>query len=106
MEKIAALPITQWNYKVDSDKIKHIGPVAQDFYALFGLGYDDKSISTLNLAGIALIAIQEQEKNSQKQKSEIEQLKAQVSQLQEIVNILLAEREDKQTGENTELGMK
>ena len=56
--KVAALPITQWNYKVEEDHIKHIGPVAQDFYAAFGLGADDITIATLDEAGVALLAIQ------------------------------------------------
>ncbi len=57
LEKIAALPITRWNYKIDPDEIQHIGPVAQDFYALFGLGDSDKSLATLDEAGIAFAAI-------------------------------------------------
>jgi len=80
--------------------------VAQDFYALFGLGYDDKSLSTLDLAGIALVAIQELEKNREKQKTEIEQLKGQMAQLQELVQKLLAEHGNEETGGNERLGMK
>ncbi|NTU46804.1 hypothetical protein HGA88_04200 [Candidatus Roizmanbacteria bacterium] len=58
LSKINALPITQWNYKVENSSITHIGPVAQDFHALFGLGGSDTSISTIDPSGIALVGIQ------------------------------------------------
>lgn len=60
LQKISSLPITKWRYK-GSDEY-HIGPMAQDFHKLFGLGTDDKGISTVDPAGIALAAIQEQQK--------------------------------------------
>lgn len=56
LDRVDRLPITRWNYK--GDPAKHIGPVAQAFYRTFGLGDDDKAISTLDPAGIALAAIQ------------------------------------------------
>ena len=59
LAQVAALPITQWNYKDDSCQTRHIGPVAQDFHAAFGLnGADDKHISTVDEGGVALAAIQ------------------------------------------------
>ena len=57
LEKVAELPITQWNYKSDANTA-HLGPVAQDFRAAFGLGADDKSIATVDEGGVALAAIQ------------------------------------------------
>jgi hypothetical protein len=36
---------------------RYIGPMAQDFHAAFGLGYDDKHISTLDTDGVTLSAI-------------------------------------------------
>ncbi|MCH8027084.1 MAG: tail fiber domain-containing protein, partial [candidate division Zixibacteria bacterium] len=59
LEKISELPISRWNYKDEDETVTHIGPVAQDFYALFGVGADDISISTIDPAGIALAAIKE-----------------------------------------------
>ncbi|HEV7927188.1 MAG TPA: tail fiber domain-containing protein [Verrucomicrobiae bacterium] len=58
LDKIAALPITEWNYKTDA-RVRHIGPVAQDFQAAFGLdGGDDRHISVVDEGGVALAAIQ------------------------------------------------
>jgi hypothetical protein len=49
----------KWNYKSDNQGIKHIGPVAQDFYSLFGLGNNNTSISTVDPSGVVLVAIKE-----------------------------------------------
>ncbi|HEY5913576.1 MAG TPA: tail fiber domain-containing protein, partial [Verrucomicrobiae bacterium] len=57
LEKLAALPLSEWNFKQDASA-HHLGPVAQDFYAAFGLGTDDKHISTVDADGVALAAIQ------------------------------------------------
>lgn len=55
LAKINQLPVTRWNYKGLSEQ--HIGPVAQDFHRIFNVGSDDKTISTIDPAGIALAGI-------------------------------------------------
>ena len=58
LDKVAALPMTEWNYKT-SRNVEHMGPMAQDFYSAFGLnGTDDKHISVVDEGGVALAAIQ------------------------------------------------
>ena len=57
LNKVIALPVQRWNYKGEND-IQHIGPMAQDFYAAFSLGKDDKHIATVDADGVALAAIQ------------------------------------------------
>lgn len=58
LDRLAAIPISAWNYKANTD-IRHIGPMAQDFYTAFGgLGLDDKHISTVDADGVAMAAIQ------------------------------------------------
>jgi len=59
LEKIAQLPLWQWNYRTQSASVQHVGPTAQDFRRLFGLGQDEKTISSMDPAGIALAAIKE-----------------------------------------------
>jgi hypothetical protein len=58
LERLAALPISKWKYKVEGGDVHHVGPMAQDFAVAFGLGGDDRSISTLDADGVALAAIQ------------------------------------------------
>ena len=38
--------------------MRHIGPMAQDFHSAFGLGLDNKHITTIDEGGVALAAIQ------------------------------------------------
>jgi hypothetical protein len=55
LAKISSLPISEWQFK--SEKIRHVGPMAQDFYAAFALGKDETTISTTDADGVALAAI-------------------------------------------------
>ncbi len=54
---VTRLPMNKWEYK-DARGEAHIGPMAQDFYAAFGLGATDTGISSIDTAGVALAAIQ------------------------------------------------
>jgi hypothetical protein len=57
LAKVAALPVYSWRYKEEVSRALHVGPIAQDFYAAFGLGDSDKTITTVDADGIALAAI-------------------------------------------------
>jgi hypothetical protein len=57
LQKVVNLPISTWEYKVDRG-VTHLGPMAQDFYAAFGLGQSPTGISTIDTGGVALAAIQ------------------------------------------------
>jgi hypothetical protein len=58
LERVRELPISTWNYRADDASIRHIGPMAQDFTAAFGVGADDRHIHPLDGQGVALAAIQ------------------------------------------------
>ena len=58
LQNVADMPITRWRFQGEADDVRHIGPMAQDFRAAFGLGHDDKSISMLDAQGVAFAAIQ------------------------------------------------
>ena len=66
LEKVAKIPITSWGYKAEKPSVRHIGPMAQDFYKAFGLGLDDKHITTIDEGGVALAAIQGLYRENQK----------------------------------------
>jgi Chaperone of endosialidase len=90
LKKISHLPLTRWNYKGQSEQ--HIGPVAQDFYRIFQVGENDKTISTIDPSGIALIGVQElykkwktAEKKSASQHAEIEKQQATIEALQSAI---------------------
>lgn len=59
LDRLAAMPLGQWNYQWEEDAATpHLGPMAQDFKAAFYPGRDDRSITTLEVDGVALAAIQ------------------------------------------------
>jgi trimeric autotransporter adhesin len=58
MEKLAAIPISTWNYRAQDATVRHIGPMAQDFAAAFNVGEDDRHITTIDADGVSLAAIQ------------------------------------------------
>ncbi len=94
LEKLARVPIEQWNYKWEADSdVPHIGPMAQDFKAAFYPGDDDKSISTLEFDGVELAAIQglnrkldEKDARIQEQAAQIASLKARLDKLEQMMN--------------------
>jgi hypothetical protein len=91
LDHVAAMPITRWNYKADAG-VMHLGPMAQDFYAAFNVGMDDKHISMVDADGVALAAIQglnqklEEDRGELKQKeTEITELKQRLEKLEELM---------------------
>ncbi len=91
LDKVMQLPIKRWSYKAQDPSIEHIGPMAQDFYPLFQVGDDEKTISTIDPPGIALAAIQGLYKIVQEQKAENQELKRELKELRELMQKLLAE---------------
>jgi hypothetical protein len=57
LERVESLPVSEWGYEDEPDDIRHVGPMAEDFHEMFGLGADDEHIASLDTAGIALAAI-------------------------------------------------
>ncbi|NJL29531.1 MAG: tail fiber domain-containing protein, partial [Thermoanaerobaculia bacterium] len=75
LDKVLRLPIAVWNYKTQNAAMRHMGPMAQDFYALFGLGDSDTTISVTDPGAVALAAIQGLHKEVEERDSTIENLR-------------------------------
>jgi hypothetical protein len=60
LDRVVSMPVTEWRFK--GEDATHIGPVAQDFHAAFGLGDSETTIAATDLAGVALAAIQQLER--------------------------------------------
>ncbi|HSU53172.1 MAG TPA: tail fiber domain-containing protein [Candidatus Dormibacteraeota bacterium] len=80
LDKVAALPISRWNYKSETD-VTHLGPMAQDFYAAFSIGMDDKHISMVDADGVALAAIQGLNQKLEQTRAENAELKQELLEL-------------------------
>jgi hypothetical protein len=58
LARVLELPLSEWSYRSSLGE-RHIGPMAQDFHAAFGLnGKDDTGIAMVDADGVALAAIQ------------------------------------------------
>jgi len=89
LRKLAALPVSTWNYKTQDESIRHIGPMAQDFYAAFGVGEDDRHITSIDADGVALAAIKalhETQQELREKVKQLEQLEIRVAKLEKILH--------------------
>lgn len=92
LELLAELEVARWNYKAENPSVQHIGPVAQDFNALFRIGADDKHLAALDTAGVALAAIQGLHELVQEKDCEIDELRSEIEDLKELVKALAAQQ--------------
>ncbi|HEY0413187.1 MAG TPA: tail fiber domain-containing protein [Allosphingosinicella sp.] len=82
--KIRALPISTWNYISEGQQVRHLGPMAEDFYRTFGLGVESTSIGVQDLASVSLAGVKALEARTAELEDkgrEVEQLRAEVEQL-------------------------
>ena len=82
LRRVLRLPISTWNYKAQKASIRHIGAMAQDFYAAFNVGENDKTISTIDPDGVALAAIQGLHEELKDRDARIERLDQQAKEQQ------------------------
>ncbi|AVP98475.1 hypothetical protein C7S18_15340 [Ahniella affigens] len=81
LAKVAALPIGTWSYKKSLEG-RHLGPMAEDFKASFGLAGDGRSIATVDADGVALAAIQGLNQKLEQAEAENEALKARLAAIE------------------------
>ena len=83
LAKLSRLPVTEWEYKHDPHR-RYFGPMAQDFHTAFGLGNDDKTISTLDADGVLFLSVKglvEELKERDRKIAELEMRSAEVDDL-------------------------
>ena len=86
LAKVMDLPLAVWSYKHDATNERHMGPMAQDFYAAFGLGKDERHISYTDSTGVALGAIQGLAR-------QLEEKDARIAELESTLKALIAAQE-------------
>ena len=95
LARVSALPITAWNFK-NTEGVRHLGPMAQDFYAAFHVGEDDQHIAVVDEGGVALAAIQglnqKLEEQAKQKDAEIQDLKQSVADLKKLVQTLVEKK--------------
>jgi hypothetical protein len=91
LEKVIQLPLSAWSY-TNTPAVRHVGPMAQDFYAAFNVGADDKHIATIDESGVALAAIQGLNEKLERQRAENAELKRELAELKKLVGTFLDQR--------------
>ncbi len=85
LERLSEVEISTWNYKAQDASIQHMGPMAQDFYAAFDLGEDDKHISTVDADGVSLAAIKALHQKLMEKDAQIADLERRIAQLEALM---------------------
>jgi hypothetical protein len=86
LSRLRKVPVSTWNYTAEGATARHMGPMAEDFYAAFGLGTSDKSIGVQDLAGVSIAAVKALEERTaqlQAKSAEVEQLRSKLSEVEQ-----------------------
>lgn len=81
LNKVTELEIAEWSY-IDTPGVRHMGPMAQDFRAAFGLGFSETGMATRDLSAVAVASIKALNEQLQDKNTEIEELATQNQELQ------------------------
>jgi hypothetical protein len=91
LSRIRAMPITTWNMIGADAQVRHLGPVAEDFYRAFGLGIGETTIGMGDIDGVNIAAAKALEARTSRLREEVEMRTAQVNTLQAQVNAQAAQ---------------
>jgi len=93
LSRLKSIEVSSWNYISEGRNVRHVGPMAEDFFKAFQLGTGNTSIGLQDLTGVSLAAIKELHQRTdelqrttvdlQRKTTEVEQLREQVNQLRE-----------------------
>ena len=96
LTRLDQLALAEWSYIADPEGVRHVGPMAQDFYAAFGLGSDETKIAPGDMAGVSLAAIKALNAENAKLRARLEALELQQAQLQAVMVQMLEQQAETQ----------
>jgi hypothetical protein len=94
LSRLRNVPVSTWNYISEGRNVRHIGPMAEDFYKQFGLGTGATSIGVQDLAAVSLAAVKSLDERTiklQQKTAEVDQLRAEVNELRS-ANAMMLQR--------------
>lgn len=83
LDKLSSLSVKKWRYN-DTPAALHVGPMAEDWHELFGLGADNKGVAPRDLAGVALAAAKALRDENQMLKQRLDTLEDLLTQGQQV----------------------
>jgi len=81
LARIRALPVTTWNMIGGDRNVRHLGPVAEDFYHAFGLGLGETTIGLGDIDGVNLAAAKALEARTTHLQQQLDARDAEVARL-------------------------
>jgi hypothetical protein len=82
LAKLEQMPISSWNYRGAPAQERHLGPVAEDFHAAFGLGASERFVSVTDEAGVALASVKALQQEIKQRDERIEALEQRLQALE------------------------
>lgn len=79
LTKLGTLPVATWRYRWESAGVRHLGPMAQDWHAAFGLGRGDTTIPIVDAHGVLVVAVQALHRQVSELRAEVDQLHQQLA---------------------------
>jgi hypothetical protein len=92
LSSLRNIPVSTWNYISEGQNVRHIGPMAEDFYKEFGLGTGSTSIGIQDLASVSIAAVKALDARTaqlQQKSAEVDQLRTEVNELRSINTAML-----------------
>jgi hypothetical protein len=80
--RMARVPVSTWSYRTEAGNTRHMGPMAQDFRAAFGLGTDDVTIGHLDISGVTFAGVQALDQRTERLQRENADLRGRVGELE------------------------
>jgi len=80
LSRLRGIDVSTWNYISEGRNVRHMGPMAENFYRAFQLGTGNTSIGVQDLAAIK--ELNQRTDELQQKTAEVEQLREQVNQLE------------------------
>lgn len=94
LRRVSTLPVTSWNYIAQGRSVRHVGPMAQDWYRAFGFNGDSLTINSGDFDGVNLAAVQALEKRTTSQQERIATLERENADLREAQSAQAAKIEE------------
>ena len=83
LSRLRALPITTWTMIGGEGNVRHMGPVAEDFYRAYGLGLGETTIGLGDIDGVSLAAAKALEARTAQLQQQLTARDAEVAKLRD-----------------------
>jgi len=83
LARFRATPVSTWNYIAEGRQVRHLGPVAEDFAAGFGLGVGNTSIGMGDIDGVNFAGVKALEARTAELRQQLATRDAEVAKLRD-----------------------